>query len=152
MLKLDGMATFVAVAESGSISEASRRLNLSKSVVSERLADLEKELGVRLLHRSTRKLSLTEDGTSFLARASAIMRDVEDAAAELAQRRGSLVGPLRISAPVTFGRMLLWLGGMRTRSAPGFQLSWVAVSPPKDFCASSVKAWSCDWIFCSSVI
>jgi len=107
MLKLDGMATFVAVAESGSISEASRRLTLSKSVVSERLADLEKELGVRLLHRSTRKLSLTEDGTAFLARASAIMRDVEDAAAELAQRRGSLVGPLRISAPVTFGRMHL---------------------------------------------
>ena len=107
MLKLDGMATFVAVAESGSISEASRRLNFSKSVVSERLADLEKELGVRLLHRSTRKLTLTEDGAAFLARASAIMRDVEEAAAEMAQRRGALVGPLRISAPVTFGRMHL---------------------------------------------
>jgi len=107
MVKLDGMATFVAVAESGSISEASRRLNFSKSVVSERLADLEKELGVRLLHRSTRKLTLTEDGATFLARASAIMREVEDATAELAERRGTLVGPLRISAPVTFGRMHL---------------------------------------------
>ena len=107
MVKLDGMATFVAVAESGSISEASRRLNFSKSVVSERLADLEKELGVRLLHRSTRKLTLTEDGTAFQARASAIMLDVEQATAELAERRGTLVGPLRISAPVTFGRMHL---------------------------------------------
>ncbi|MDN8616328.1 LysR family transcriptional regulator [Variovorax ginsengisoli] len=107
MVKLDGMATFVAVAESGSISEASRRLNFSKSVVSERLADLEKELGVRLLHRSTRKLTLTEDGATFLARASAIMREIEEATAELAQRRGTLVGPLRISAPVTFGRMHL---------------------------------------------
>jgi DNA-binding transcriptional LysR family regulator len=107
MVKLDGMATFVAVAESGSISEASRRLNFSKSVVSERLADLEKELGVRLVHRSTRGLTLTEDGTAFLARASAIMRDVEAATAELAERRGTLVGPLRISAPVTFGRMHL---------------------------------------------
>ena len=107
MVKLDGMATFVAVAESGSISEASRRLNFSKSVVSERLADLEKELGVRLVHRSTRKLTFTEDGATFLARASAIMREVEDATAELAERRGTLVGPLRISAPVTFGRMHL---------------------------------------------
>lgn len=107
MVKLDGIATFVAVAGSGSISEAARRLQLSKSVVSERLADLERELGAQLLHRTTRKLSLTEDGAAFLEKAARILRDVEEAAAEMAQRRGSLVGPLRISAPVTFGRMHL---------------------------------------------
>ncbi len=107
MVKLDGMAAFVAVAEAGSISEAARRLRLSKSVVSERLAELERSLGTSLLHRTTRKLSLTEDGAAFHERAAQVLRDVEDAAADLAERRGTLVGPLRISAPVTFGRMHL---------------------------------------------
>ena len=106
-MKLDGMATFVAVAEAGSISEAARRLRLSISVVSERLAELERSVGTSLLHRTTRKLSLTEDGAAFLERAARIVREVEDAAADLAERRGTLAGPLRISAPVTFGRMHL---------------------------------------------
>src|SRR5271170_1979821 len=106
-MKLDGIATCVAVAEAGSISEAARRLRLSKSVVSERLAELERSAGTSLLHRTTRKLSLTEDGVAFLERAVRIVREVEDAAADLAERRGTLSGPLRISAPVTFGRMHL---------------------------------------------
>jgi DNA-binding transcriptional LysR family regulator len=105
MLKLEGMASFVAVAESGSISEAARRLHLSKSIVSERLAEVERVLGARLLHRTTRKVSLTEDGAAFLEKAARIMRDVEDATADMAERRGTLSGPLRISAPVTLGRM-----------------------------------------------
>ncbi len=107
MMKLDGIATFVAVAEAGSISEAARRLRLSKSVVSDRLAELERGLGTSLLHRTTRKLTLTEDGAAFLERAARIVRDVEDASADIAERRGTLVGPLRISAPVTFGRLHL---------------------------------------------
>lgn len=107
MLKLDGIATFVAVAEAGSISEAARRLRLAKSVVSGRLAELERSLGTPLLHRTTRRLSLTEDGTAFLERAARIAREVEEAAADLAERRGTLTGPLRIAAPVTFGRLHL---------------------------------------------
>lgn len=107
MLKLDGIASFVAIAESGSISEAARRLNLSKSVVSERLAELERVLGSNLLHRTTRKVSLTGDGAAFLEKAVGILHDVDDAVADMAERRGTLSGPLRISAPVTFGRMHL---------------------------------------------
>lgn len=106
-MKLDGIAAFVAIAESGSISAAARQLRLSKSVVSERLAELERSLGAGLLHRTTRKLSLTEDGAAFLDRAARILRDVDEAAAELAERRGTLAGPLRLSAPVTFGRLHL---------------------------------------------
>lgn len=106
-MKLDGIATFVAIAEAGSISEAARRLRLSKSVVSERLTELERSLGTALLHRTTRRLSLTEDGAAFLERGARIARDVEEAAADLAERRGTLSGPLRIAAPVTFGRMHL---------------------------------------------
>lgn len=107
MLRIEGMAAFVAVVEGGSISEAARRLRLSKSVVSERLADLEKALGGSLLHRTTRKLTLTDDGAAFLARARRIMQEIDDAKADMTERRQTLVGPVRIAAPVSFGRMHL---------------------------------------------
>lgn len=107
MMKIEGIAAFVAVVEAGSVSEAARRLRLSKSVVSERLAELEKTLGAMLVHRTTRKLTLTEDGAAFLERAGRIVREMEDAVADMAERRGTLSGPLRIAAPVTFGRLHL---------------------------------------------
>jgi DNA-binding transcriptional LysR family regulator len=107
MIKIEGITAFVTVAEAGSVSEAARRLRLSKSVVSERLAEIEKTLGATLLHRTTRKLTLTEDGTAFLERAARIVREVSEAAADMAERRGTLSGPVRIAAPVTFGRLHL---------------------------------------------
>jgi len=106
-MKLDGIASFVAVAEEGSISAAARALRLSKSVVSERLAELERSLGATLLHRTTRRMSVTEDGAAFLDRAKRILLEVSEAATDLAERRGTLAGPMRISAPVTFGRLHL---------------------------------------------
>jgi DNA-binding transcriptional LysR family regulator len=76
-------------------------------VVSERLAELERSLGARLVQRTTRKMSLTEDGLAFLDRGRRILRDTLDATAEIAERRGALVGPLRISGPVSFGSLHL---------------------------------------------
>lgn len=102
-MKLHGLAAFVAAVEEGSVSAAARRLGYSKSVVSERLLDLEQTLGTRLLQRTTRRMSLTPDGESFLPRARRILAEASEAAAELSHRRGSLSGPLRISAPVSFG-------------------------------------------------
>jgi len=107
-MKLEGVAAFVAVAEVGSITGAARHLNLSKSVVSERLAELEHSLAAQLVQRTTRKLALTEDGRSFLVRGKRMLSEAEDARAELAEHRGQLAGPLRISAPVSLG--LLHLG------------------------------------------
>jgi len=107
MMKFDGLSVFVTVVEAGSISAAARRLGLAKSVVSERLAELERTVDSRLLHRTTRRLSLTEDGQAFLERARRMLREADEAVAELAERRGSLVGPLRISAPVSFGALHL---------------------------------------------
>ena len=103
MLKLDSLLTFVTTAEVGSLSGAARRLQISKSVASERLAELERNVGAALVHRSTRKLTLTEDGIAFLERAKRILREVVEASAEVSERRGALVGPLRISVPVSFG-------------------------------------------------
>lgn len=103
MMKLDGVAAFVCVAETGSITGAAQRLGLAKSVVSERLAELERSLGVKLLQRSTRRSALTENGRTFLERGRRILGEAEAAAAELAQRSGELMGPLRLSAPVSFG-------------------------------------------------
>src|SRR5215207_1880046 len=107
MIKLDGIVAFVAVADAGSITEAARRLRLSKSVISERLAELERELGASLVQRTTRRLTLTEDGSDFLARATHIVQEVAEAAAELSERHGTLAGPLRVSAPVSFGTLHL---------------------------------------------
>src|SRR5262245_12161886 len=106
-MKLDGIASFVAIADEGSISGAARMLRLSKSVVSARLAELERNLGATLLHRTTRRMSVTGDGAAFLERAKRILHEVSEAATDLAERRGTLSGPMRISAPVTFGRLHL---------------------------------------------
>lgn len=107
MLKLDGVAAFVAVAEAGSITAAAQRMGLAKSVVSERLAELERMLGARLIQRTTRKLSLTETGRTFLARGRGLLREAQEAVAEVAERHGDLAGPLRLSAPVSFGTLHL---------------------------------------------
>jgi DNA-binding transcriptional LysR family regulator len=107
MMKLEGIGTFVAVADSGSLSEAARRLRLSKSVVSERLAGLERTLGASLLQRSTRRMSLTDEGTRFLERARHILKGVAEAAEEISEHHRGLCGPLRISAPVSFGALHL---------------------------------------------
>jgi DNA-binding transcriptional LysR family regulator len=107
MLKLESVASFVSIVESGSIAGAARRLGVSKSVVSERLTELERVLRIKLVRRTTRKLAPTEEGNTFYGRAKQILRHVEDATAEVASRRETLVGPLRISAPVSFGTLHL---------------------------------------------
>lgn len=107
MIRLEGIAAFLATVEGGSISEAALHLRLSKSVVSERLAELERALGSALLHRTTRKLTLTEDGLAFLEPAQRIAAELAGATATIAERKGTLSGPLRIAAPITFGRLHL---------------------------------------------
>jgi DNA-binding transcriptional LysR family regulator len=107
MFKLESVAAFAAIAGAGSITAAARRLALSKSVVSDRLAELERAVGAKLIHRTTRTLLLTEDGTAFYERAKRLLSDVEAATSELAERRGKLAGPLRISGPVSFGSLHL---------------------------------------------
>lgn len=89
-------------------SDRSARVSGSRgSVVSERPVEFERELGGRLAQQTTRKMSLTEDGHSFLPRARRILQGAQDGRDEFAERRGELTGPLRLSAPVSFGCLYL---------------------------------------------
>lgn len=104
---LNAMRLFTRVVETGSFSETARRLGLDQSSVSRQVSALEDQLGVRLLNRTTRRLSLTEAGQLYYERASAIVGEVEDANAAVLQLNQSPRGLLRINAPQVFGRLHL---------------------------------------------
>ena len=123
-MKLEGIAAFLAIVEARSVSGAARELNLSKSVVSERLTELERSLGAHLIQRTTRKLSITAEGDTFLERARRIVNEAAEARNQIAERRGALSGPLRISAPVSFGTLHLGRALHKFLLAnPGIQLT-----------------------------
>ncbi|MGV3497301.1 MAG: LysR family transcriptional regulator [Hydrogenophaga sp.] len=101
------MRAFVAVIDAGSFVRAADALDLSKTAVSRLVSDLEARLGTRLLHRTTRRLSLTPEGEVFLERSRSLLEGVESAEAELSTRAGEAVGQLRVNVPVTFGLLHL---------------------------------------------
>jgi len=96
------MQTFRAVVDAGSFVKAADSLGMSKAAVSRYVADLETRLGVRLLHRTTRRLSLTEEGAVFNTRCRELLLGVEEAEAEISSRSGEARGLLRVNVPVTF--------------------------------------------------
>jgi DNA-binding transcriptional LysR family regulator len=103
MDRLAAMEAFVRVAESRSFSETSRRLRVSKSQVSRQVAALEADLGVRLLQRTTRSLTLTEAGQGYFAQAVRILGDIEEANRSVSRLQTAPRGQLRVSAPMSFG-------------------------------------------------
>jgi len=103
MDRLAAIEAFVTVAECGSFSQAAERLHASKSVISRQVGALEAELGARLLHRTTRALTLTEAGRSYLERATRILADLAEANASVGQLQAAPRGRLRVNAPVSFG-------------------------------------------------
>jgi DNA-binding transcriptional LysR family regulator len=98
---------FVTVAETGGFSPAAKLLGISKSAVSKRVSQLEEQLGVKLLHRTTRKLSLTEAGEHFFQHARIAYQAAQDAQDAVTQLQGEPQGRLRINAPMSFGRLHL---------------------------------------------
>lgn len=107
MLDLPQLNSFLAVVRAGSFVGAADATGLSKAAVSRHVAELEERLGVRLLHRTTRRLSLTDDGQRFHARAGELMAALDELEAETASRGGDATGLLRINAPLTFGNLHL---------------------------------------------
>lgn len=104
MVDLNDMMIFVRVAEEQSFTKAALGLGIPKSTVSRRVTQLESELGVRLLQRTTRKLSLTDVGAAYAERCAAIRADVEEANLAVASVVEVPRGTLRVTAPVEIGR------------------------------------------------
>src|SRR3979490_1161204 len=104
--KTAGLVAFVRTVDSGSFSSAGRFIGSSPSAVSKSVARLERRLGVRLLQRSTRTLSLTTEGAAYYERVAPLLRAIEDAE-DIVQAASEAKGLLRVSAPQEFGRMLI---------------------------------------------
>lgn len=106
-LDLNAVTAFVAVVEQRSFRAAARSLNVPKSTVSRRVALLEEQLGVQLLLRTTRTVTLTDVGEAFHQRASQALGALTDAAREVQQSEATPKGVLRVTAPITFAEHFL---------------------------------------------
>ena len=103
MDRLEAMRLFVRVAELGSFSAAAQQLGVARSVVTRQVAALETHLGVKLMARSTRKLTLTSAGGAYLEKCRVILNLVETAEADVGEERLTPRGHIRISLPLSFG-------------------------------------------------
>lgn len=107
MDNLQTMRAFAAVVEAGSFTAAAEQLRLTKGVVSKQVSQLEGRLGVRLLNRTTRSVSLTEFGQAYYERVSRILTDIEDLESAAQERQTEPRGRLRLTAPQVFGEMFV---------------------------------------------
>ncbi|MEZ5852327.1 MAG: LysR substrate-binding domain-containing protein [Hyphomicrobiaceae bacterium] len=101
--RITGLQVFARVAALGSLSAAARALGMSQTMATKHVAALEQRLGTRLLHRTTRRLTLTEAGRGYLAAVERIISDLEEADANAAKESVEVRGTLRLNAPVSFG-------------------------------------------------
>lgn len=107
MDKLNLMTSFIAVAEQGSFTAAGKQLGKTKALISTHVSQLEKWLQVRLIVRSTRSMQLTAAGQSYYGQARKVLDDLATLESQLINDSSSLVGRLRISAPTTYGELVL---------------------------------------------
>jgi len=107
MISPADMVLFAAVVREGSFSGAARQLGITKQTTSERIGKLEKQLGVRLLERTTRRLRVTGSGAMYFERCSAIAAQIDEANKEVQQQQVEPVGLLRVSSPMLYGRRYL---------------------------------------------
>lgn len=110
---LELLAAFVTVAETGSFTEAAKKLGRDASIVSRRVSQLERQLGVSLLSRTTRRVALTEIGARYHRRVQALLEELSIASQEASDIAASPQGLLRVSVPVTFGRQ--WIAPLLPR-------------------------------------
>ena len=132
---INGLHTFLRVVETGSFSAVAREINTSQSAVTRQVAQLEEHFGVRLLHRTTRKLSLTDDGQHLVTRARHLLEEAEDLEDTFGKNGGSPTGVVRIGVPV--GAALLLVSGFNTllNRYPGLGIELVVSEQADDLVA-----------------
>lgn len=104
MHQLDAMRIFVRVTETGSFTQAADSLGLPRASVSNAIKQLETKLGTRLLHRTTRRVQLTQDGQACVERCKDLLADMEEWETMFVARGQALTGRLRVDLPATLAR------------------------------------------------
>ncbi|GGI75651.1 LysR family transcriptional regulator [Shewanella hanedai] len=107
MGQLENMQIFIKVVETGGITKAAEQLNLAKSAVSKRLSEIEQQLSVKLINRTTRKSSLTEAGNIYYQKCKLLLEEVDELNCQLSSVQQSLKGTLKLTVPLSFGVMHL---------------------------------------------
>lgn len=107
MDRFDAMQAFVRVVEAGSFTRAAETLHMSKTTVTQLIQQLEARMRVKLLHRTTRKLSLTEDGAAYYEKVLRVLAELDDAETSVASAAALPRGRLRVDVPSPFARMIL---------------------------------------------
>lgn len=122
---ISGLQTFIRVIEIGSFSAVARETNTSQSAVTRHVAQLEEHFGVRLFHRTTRKLSLTDDGQDLVNRARHLLEVAADLEDTVGRARGAPTGLVRIGVPVGAAMLLVSDFGGLLRQHPGLAIELV---------------------------
>ena len=107
MDKLQAMSLFVRVVDTGGIARAAESLGIPSATATTLIQKLEASLGVKLLNRTTRRVTVTPDGTAYYARAKGILAEVQDAEESLSQRSSSPQGRIRVDAPTLIARSVI---------------------------------------------
>ena len=126
------MAIFVNVVRKGGFSAAARALNRTPSAISKQITRLEDRLDVRLLNRTTRQLSMTDEGEAYYHRATAILADIAETEALVSNKSAAPRGLLRVTCSTTFGRQQI---------VPIYPIFWPAI-PISNFNCRSTTRWS----------
>jgi DNA-binding transcriptional LysR family regulator len=129
---IETLRTFIRVVETGSLSAVAREMNASQSTVSRQITSLEEHFGVRLFHRTTRHLSLTDDGENLHEHATAVLGMVEGMETALGQDKSSPSGHVRVATPVSLGLILMDRVPMLTAQYPGLSVELVMDDDPGD--------------------
>ena len=125
------MESFARVARAGSFTIAASQLGLSRALVSRHVGDLEARLGTRLLNRSTRSLSLTEEGTAYLEFCERVFDEIESSEREILRTRSELAGNLKVLAPKSFGTLHLSDAVVEfAKAQPGLRVSLMLENTP----------------------
>ncbi len=137
--RLELMQTFVRIVEAGSLSRAAAQMKTTQPTVSRRLQTLERQLGLRLLQRSTRAMHLTEDGERCYERAKVLMDHWEALQSDLQSERDTPRGHLRVLVPHAFGQAQL-VGPLAAflQQHPGVQVEWLLRDDVHDFIGSGI--------------